>query len=522
MSLNNITFVKGKGGLGRALAGTDYFSGIIFYDNTLPSGFATNDRIKQIFSVEDAEALGITNTYSDETKATATVTITASGTTGDLITITTKEGGNNGSKVVSGGTLVDANYVTVTLASYAKLATDLSTSGVASSVAAAINLGTNTHGYSALAVGAVITITARPGLGIFPNTKVVTVSTTGTMTASNTAYSGGVASKNAVKHYHIAEYFRIQPKGNLYIGIFDVPVGAYTFAELGLMQTASIGTIKQIAIYQDGQAFSSADITTLQNACSVLDTAIAPLSVLFTSDFTAVANLSTLTDLGTLTGNKVSVVIGQDAGGLGNQLAWSNGKTISVLGATLGAVSLARVHENIAWVSKFNISNAIEDENIGFANGISINDASVSTNLISLIDFKRYIFLRKLINVAGSYFNDSHTAIAKSSDYAYIENNRTIDKAIRGVYGDLIPNLNSPLTLKTDGTLQDSTIAYLTSQASQSVNQMVRDGEVSAVSVSIDPSQNVATTSIVIVTINLVPIGVARNITVNIGFQASI
>jgi hypothetical protein len=522
MALNNITFVKGQGGLGRALAGTDYYSGMVFYDNTLPSGFATNDRIKQIFSVQDAEALGITNTYSDETRATATVTITASGSTGDRIIIQTLEGGNNGSKTISGGTLVDATYKIVELVAYNQTSTDTTITALTQSIVTALNLRTDSHGYSASSVGTVITITAKVGLGTFPNTKTFTILTNGTLTATSTAYSGGVASKNAVKHYHIAEFFRIQPQGLLYVGIFAVPVGAYTFAEIGLMSTASNGTIKQLGIYQNSQAFNFNDITVIQSSCAILDTLIAPLSVIFASDITAVANLSTLTDLGTLTGNKVSVVIAQDCGGLGNQLAWGNAKSITTLGATLGAVALARVHENIGWVSKFNISNGTEDEGIGFANGVSINDASISTNLLNLIDTKRYIFLRKLINVSGSYFNDSHTAIAKSSDYAFIENNRTIDKAIRGVYSDLIPNLNSPLLLKSDGTLEDSTIAYLTSQASQSVNQMVRNGEVSAISVTIDPAQNVASTSIVIVTITLVPIGVARNIVVNIGFAASI
>jgi hypothetical protein len=522
MALNNITFIKGQGGLSRALPGTDYVSGLVFYDNTLPSGFATNDRIKQIFSVEDAEALGISSNYSDETKATATVTITVSGNTGDNITITTKEGGNNGTKTVSGGTLVDAAYVSVQLVNYNKPATSSSNTDVASDIATLINLGTDTHGYTAIASSSSLTISAKAGLGAFPNTKGLTITKTGSITATSTAWTGGVGSKNAVKHYHISEFFRIQPQGNLFVGIFDVPVGAYTFAEIGSMSTYSSGVIKQLGIYQDSQAFNYNDITVIQSVCDILGNAIAPLSVLLGPDLSAVANLSTLQDLGVLHANNVSVVIGQDSGNLGNSLAWSNGKSVTTLGATLGAVALSKVSEDIAWVSKFNISSGQEDEVIGFANGLPLNDPSISTNLLSLIDLKRYIFLRKLTNVNGSYFNDSHTAIAKSSDYAYIENNRTINKAIRGVYSDLIPQLNSPLTLNSDGTLSDATVAYLTSEGSKSVNQMVRENEVSAVKVSIDPAQNVASTSTIVVAISIVPIGVARNIIVKIGFSTSI
>ena len=48
----SLTFVKGAGGLGRPLSGTDYISGMLFYTGaTLPTGFTSNDRIKVVYSV---------------------------------------------------------------------------------------------------------------------------------------------------------------------------------------------------------------------------------------------------------------------------------------------------------------------------------------------------------------------------------------------------------------------------------------------------------------------------------------
>ena len=61
MALNDITINKGQGGLGRPLEGTDYVSGLLFYSASLPSGFDSSNRIKSIFSVAQAEDLGITN-----------------------------------------------------------------------------------------------------------------------------------------------------------------------------------------------------------------------------------------------------------------------------------------------------------------------------------------------------------------------------------------------------------------------------------------------------------------------------
>jgi hypothetical protein len=226
--------------------------------------------------------------------------------------------------------------------------------------------------------------------------------------------------------------------------------------------------------------------------------------------------------LATFSNNKVSVVVGQDGAGQGNAIWYATGKSVTTLGATLGAVSLASVSTNIGWVAQFDMSNGIELDTIAFANGVKFSDASVTSTLLDAIDLKRYIFLRKFPNKSGSFHNDSHTVITPSSDYAYIENNRTIDKAIRGVDEALTPSLNSPLLLNANGTLANSTVAFLTGQATVITDEMVRSGEASAISVTIDPNQNVASTSKVVVAINIVPIGVARNIVVNIGFKTSL
>jgi hypothetical protein len=504
MGLNNITFVKGKGGLGRPLAGKDHISGLLFYTGTLPSGFSSSNRIKNVFSVEEAEDLGIKNDYNDETQATGVYTVSAIGANGDTVNVSIVE-----------------PTKTVDLGTYTKTATETTVTLVASAIVALINSGTLTHGYSASNTAGAITITFRKGLGIFPNIGTpLVVTTVGTISGSiTTAVTGGVASKQAVYHYHISEYFRVQPKGNLFLGFYAIP-STYTFEEIETMQTyANVnGAIRQIGVYADGVNFATSQTTTLQAVANNLDVLKMPLSVIYASNITSGTNITSLADLNTLSNYKVSVVISQDNGGLGRDLFKATGKSITTLGATLGAVSLASVSEDIAWVGKFNLSNGIELESIGFCNG----ESGLSQNALSGLNDKRYIFLRKFPNLAGTFFNDSHTAVSVASDYAYIENNRVIDKAIRGVDEALLPSLNSPLRLNSDGTLANSTIVYLESQAVVITDNMVRNAEASAISVSINPSQNVASTSEVVATIDIVPIGVARNIVVNIGFKTSL
>ena len=100
--------------------------------------------------------------------------------------------------------------------------------------------------------------------------------------------------------------------------------------------------------------------------------------------------------------------------------------------------------------------------------------------------------------------------------------NRTIDKAIRGVYTSLLPEIAAPIQLNSDGTISDITIAHLESVAAPNLDQMVRDGDLSNYSVTINPAQDVLATSTVIIAVALLPKGVSRYIQVNIGFTTSL
>jgi hypothetical protein len=511
MALNDITFQLGQGGKGRPLPGQDFISGMVFYcaDGSLPAGLSTGNRVKQLFGISDAEAIGILDTHVGETKGTATITVTADGATGDTVTLTAAE--PLGALVVLG--------------TYVRAAGDTSTTLVAAGIVAAINAGTKTHGYSAANTAAVITLTARPGLGAFATT--LSDSIVGTVALTLGAFSGGVGSVNDVWHYHISEYFRMQPQGNLWVGFYPVPGGAYSFSEVATLQNASRGTIRQFGLWLT-KAFASGDATALDTQCKALVTAHKETIAWLAEDISAVEDISTLTDLSTLTANTVSVNISQDGAALGATLFAALGKSITNLGAALGAEALIKVSASIAQpISSLNISDGTENDVIAFANGVIVNDPNASDptamdNLLSTLNSCRYIFLRNFTGYAGSYFNDNHTAIAVSSDYAYRNDNRTIQKATRGVYAALIPILNSELDLNADGTMTNVQIEALITAADVPLKTMVTNTEISARAIIIDPTQNVTSTSQVVVQVQIVANGIARNILVPIGYKQSL
>jgi hypothetical protein len=515
MALPNINFVKSTSGLGRALPGTDYVSGMLHYYTsgaTLPTGFTSNDRIKKIFSVADAENLGITGNHLGETAAVASFNVVGTPAAGNTVAIT-YTGILGVETVLDTYTLTTADAVSGTTA--------------ATAIAAAINAGTQTHGFSATGAAAKVLITTKSGEGIFPNSgtpydAIATGAISGSTVTQPTGSSGtvlGVASWIDTLYYHISEYFRIQPKGELYVGLYVEEV-AYTFAAITLMQNYAQGAIKQISVFEKNVAFSTAQLSALQSIANANEAVYKPLQIILNAEISATPSVATLVDLSTSTAPNVSVCIAQDGANNGYYIYQATNKSVGAIGAMLGAVSLAVVSESIAWVSKFNMALGAELDTIAFSNG-QVYTALADSQFESLNNYS-YVFLRKLTGITGSYWSDSKTTVSPTSDYATIENNRVYQKITRVVRANMLPALSSPLKVNADGTLTAGTIGYFETLANNPLVQMEADGELSAHKVIINPAQDVLATSTLELTLQNVPLGVARIIKINVGFVKSV
>ena len=192
-------------------------------------------------------------------------------------------------------------------------------------------------------------------------------------------------------------------------------------------------------------------------------------------------------------------------------------KAIGCVGTLLGAVSAAAVHENIGWVQKFNLGGEFAEPML--MNGKAVEELTQTDK--NGLNNKRLIFPLKHVGDEGTYFNDSHTAIKPTHDFAYIENNRTIDKAIRNVRTNLLPQLNSPLTV-LDGKLSPDTVKFFENLCSQPLERMRNNGELSAFGVAIDPQQPILESSTLNIALQLIPRGVARQIKVTVGFTTKL
>jgi hypothetical protein len=321
-----------------------------------------------------------------------------------------------------------------------------------------------------------------------------------------------------VLHYHLSEAFRINPGISLYVGLFLKPASTYDFREIKNLQNFAEGRLRQVAVYAPENTLKASDLTILQGIAGTLEAECAPVSILYGCNVTSATGLANMSAVGQ---SNVSVVISQDGdpetvGGMLYADAAKKG-SVTTIGLALGSVSLAAVHESIAWVKKFPCGIFTP----ALADGTLMK--TLDRAVIETLDTNRFLFLVTQPGMAGSFWNDSHTMDIGTSDYAYIENVRTMDKAVRGIRKYLIPELSGPLYVDpANGQLQPGTVTYLEQVAGRQLEDMERAGELSGYKVEIDPNQNVLATSEVEFVIKKVGVGVMRRIKVKIGFTTKI
>lgn len=322
-----------------------------------------------------------------------------------------------------------------------------------------------------------------------------------------------------VLHHILGSIFNINPGVSLYVGIFKPAVGANAFSEIKQIQNYAGGRLRQVGVWNGAVELSDTLVNSLQSVRTTLEAQNKPLSILYAPKVTDVTKLPT--DLAKIGRNGVSVIISQDGAGVAAELyadAENEGKaSVSDLGDLLGAVSKAKVQQSIAWVEQFptNISVA------GFGDGTKYRDLDTAT--IEELDAARYIFGRTYDGLAGVFFNDNHTLDVPTSDYAYINDVRTMDKAVRGVRTYLLPKLGRPMQVDAStGKLERTVVEHLITTGNKALEDMAKAGELSGYKFDIDPDQNILATSRLRGVIKNVAVGVMRNLDLEIGFAPSI
>lgn len=196
----------------------------------------------------------------------------------------------------------------------------------------------------------------------------------------------------------------------------------------------------------------------------------------------------------------------------------------AAVGDVLGLISKAAVSQNIGeQVDDFNLTDTDSGAFVkcGLSNGSNVYDVS-ETDLDTLHD-KGFIFGRPVIGLSGFWIDDSPTCTEIASDYAYLENNDTIHKAIKLVRTALLPRVKGRVPIEPGTGYIDPVYAKsLEQDVKDALNPMLSDGDISGgIDAFVDPNQNLLTDGQLAVQVEFIPQAIGRKIVINLGFSAS-
>lgn len=194
----------------------------------------------------------------------------------------------------------------------------------------------------------------------------------------------------------------------------------------------------------------------------------------------------------------------------------------AAIGDVVGLVSKAFVSQNAGQLTEdFSLTERAEKIfiNAGLSSAKHI-DEYTDTDLDTL-NSKGYIFATATAGVAGFHLVDTHTCAKLDSDYAYIENVRTINEMIRAARTSLLPRVKGRLYVDPDtGRIAPGTVKEMEVSVVASQDSLLADGDLSGdVDAYISPEQDILATSELEVLLSGVPVAIGRKITLKIGFR---
>ncbi|MCD8080671.1 MAG: DUF2586 family protein [Bacteroides sp.] len=366
---------------------------------------------------------------------------------------------------------------------------------------------------------------------------------------SDTDEENNVNFLHGIPHYHIREFFRMSGNvdgyGQLYVMFADC---SSSWDAIDTMQRVAGGRISQLGVWTEQPLSKFNDeqenynlniVKTLNERAVALSDQNQPLSIVLC------ANPSN-TGATTLEGRQidlhkipscicesrfVNVIFGQARSEQVSTMQLSNVNLTPVgfLGAVMGAIAQAQVHEFIAWVKQFNLfADDFQEIELGFGDinlddkeeMISLNqDESLSPVLLDDLDDKGYIFPIKYSGKEnGVYISKDQTC--SDGDFRTIARNRTINKSHRAVQEVLLLYVNAPLMVNpATGILAASKIASSRTLVGDTIAKMQADQEISEYAVKIDANQNVLVSDTLRISYVIVPVGVATRIYVEEGLS---
>lgn len=314
------------------------------------------------------------------------------------------------------------------------------------------------------------------------------------------------ANNKVLAHYHISEVFRLAPNATVYFlpvaensSISNVTAQVITAVKehpeiKGIGYFGFTENLTQVANLVDNLQISLVD--ELKKEGILID-----FVLLEGGNATGIENFNSYPNLREKNAPNVSVIIGQDAYIAG--LETENARH-GAIGSALGMLCIRQVSENIG---STDILNKPDDKKgrsfysltesglkrfiaASLSTGQKISE--LTNEQIKSLVAKGYIFVGPYIGASGMYFSGSATCYTKTSDYAYIENNRVWNKAARLIREALAPFLKGKVKKDPQtGYIKATTIAHWERVcAKASIERMEAENDISGGEIYISEKQS--------------------------------
>lgn len=354
---------------------------------------------------------------------------------------------------------------------------------------------------------------------------------------------------HGIPAYHIREFFRmsgnVDGNGKLYVMFADCSA---SWDAVDTMQRVAGGLINQLGVWTEQplwklngaeEKYNLNIVKTLNDKAVAMADLHQPLSIVLcanpsnTGSDTSDGKQIDLNKIPTAIceASRTSVIFGQARCARVSMMQKRNvnNTPVGFLGAMMGAIARANVHESVAWVRTFNLfDDNFQNIELGFGDiNLTADEEFTSLNmyeslspvLLDDLDEKGYIFPIKYSGREnGIYISKDQTCSV--GDYRTIARNRTINKSRRAVRAALLPYVNSPLMVNpATGFLAPSKISAFKTLIGDILAKMQAAQEISGYAVNIDANQNVLVDDTLRISYVIVPVGVAVKIYVEEGLS---
>jgi hypothetical protein len=329
--------------------------------------------------------------------------------------------------------------------------------------------------------------------------------------------------------YHVSEYFRIHPNGELIVRVKTDTIS--TASEY--LKPIQREYDNEIRIFLIGGLSDTAESETLPDWLNALGPELEEMwTKLFAPAVALVkideANFSAPVDYnsGTWTINGPTLAenlrtIGLVEAANGNNITVDGtdvGQNTRALGTFGGLLAQAPVQQNIGQVAPDRRIDGVGAffQALKIGNG-SYSDADQATR--DSIFNAHLLYANKRPNYAGIYAAGDQTLAPTDSDYNRLNRVRVLQKITRQLTRQYQPVVNKGLAINADGNIADGPRNSLIEEGNLILEQAQQRGEISSGNIVIPSGQNLLSTKSITIKARVVPLGIAEEVVLEIGFS---